>query len=111
MVSWRDCYEKSLNVRAKIAQGVNAVLQKYDFIICPTAPAPAFKFNEKVDDPIAMYLSDLFTTFVNLARIPSLSVPAGKTKAGLPVGIQFCGKKFSEDRILKFAKAWEEQNA
>ena len=106
-----DCYEKSLNVRAKIAQGVNEVLQKYDFIICPTAPAPAFKLNEKVDDPIAMYLSDLFTTFVNLARIPSLSVPAGKTKAGLPVGIQFCGKKFSEDRILKLAKAWEEQNA
>ena len=106
-----DCYEKSLNVRAKIAQGVNEVLQKYDFIICPTAQAPTFKLNEKVDDPIAMYLSDLFTTFVNLARIPSLSVPAGKTKAGLPVGIQFCGKKFSEDRILKLAKAWEEQNA
>lgn len=106
-----DCYEKSLNVRSKIEQGVNEVLEKYDFIICPTAPAPAFKLNEKIDDPIAMYLSDLFTTFVNLARVASLSVPAGKTKDGLPVGIQFCGKRFSEERILKLAKTWEEQNA
>jgi aspartyl/glutamyl-tRNA(asn/gln) amidotransferase, A subunit len=106
-----DYYEKSLNVRSKIEQGVNEVLEKYDFIICPTAPAPAFKLNEKIDDPIAMYLSDLFTTFVNLARVASLSVPAGKTKDGLPVGIQFCGKRFSEERILKLAKTWEEQNA
>ena len=96
-----DCYEKSLNVRAKIAQGVNAVLQKYDFIICPTAPAPAFKLNEKVDDPIAMYLSDLFTTFVNLARIPSLSVLAKtvmeefQTRGSVPA-VSVCPELFPE---------------
>ncbi|AGT43711.1 Asp-tRNA(Asn)/Glu-tRNA(Gln) amidotransferase subunit GatA [Treponema pedis] len=104
-----DCYEKSLNVRAKIETVVNDVLDKYDFIICPTSPTPAFKLNEKVNDPIAMYLSDLFTTFVNLAHIPALSIPAGKNGSGLPIGIQFCGKRFSEDRILKLAKAWEER--
>ncbi len=105
-----DCYEKSLNVRAKIEREVNAVLSEYDFIVCPTNPAPAFKLNEKVNDPMAMYLSDLFTTFVNLARIPSLSVPAGKTKTGLPIGVQFCGARFSEDRILKLARAWENRD-
>lgn len=104
-----DCYEKSLNVRAKIENDINSVLTQYDFIICPTAPTAAFKLNEKVNDPIAMYLSDLFTTFVNLARIASLSIPAGKTKTGLPVGIQFCGARFSEARILKLAKSWEER--
>jgi aspartyl-tRNA(Asn)/glutamyl-tRNA(Gln) amidotransferase subunit A len=55
-----------------------------------------------------MYLSDLFTTFVNLARIPSISVPAGKTAEGMPVGIQFVGTHFSEGRILEIAQAWEE---
>ncbi len=106
-----DCYEKSLNVRAKIEMGVNDVLDKYDFIICPTSPTPAFKLNEKINDPIAMYLSDLFTTFVNLAHIASLSVPAGKNSEGLPIGVQFCGKRFSEERILRLAKAWEERQS
>jgi aspartyl-tRNA(Asn)/glutamyl-tRNA(Gln) amidotransferase subunit A len=57
-----------------------------------------------------MYLSDLYTMFVNLARIPSLSVPAGKTKAGMPVGIQFAGAMFSEARLLRTAQAWEEEH-
>ncbi len=104
-----DCYEKSLSVRLKIEKEVNKVLSEYDFILCPTSPTPSFKLNEKVDDPMAMYLSDLFTTFVNLSRVPSLSIPAGKTKQGLPVGIQFCSSRFSEERILKLAKAWEER--
>lgn len=105
-----DCYENSLNVRNRIQNDIEKVFKTYDFIICPTAPAPAFKLGEKIDDPIAMYLSDLFTTFVNLARVPSLSVPAGKTEDGLPVGVQLCGKHFSEERILKLAKYLEEDN-
>ncbi len=106
-----DCYEKSLSVRKRIEKDINNVFKDYDFIICPTAPSPAFKLNEKVDDPIAMYLSDLFTTFVNLSRVASLSVPCGETKAGLPVGVQFCGKRFSEEAILKLAKSWENKNS
>lgn len=102
-----DTYKKGMSVRARIQKDIGDILSKYDFILCPTSPTTAFKLGQKVDDPLAMYLSDLYTTFVNLARIPSLSVPMGKTKAGLPVGIQICGAHFAEEKILKAAKAWE----
>jgi aspartyl-tRNA(Asn)/glutamyl-tRNA(Gln) amidotransferase subunit A len=102
-----DCYKKGMSVRARIQKDVGEVFKKYDVLLCPTSPTVAFKLGSKVDDPLAMYLSDLYTTFVNLARIPSLSVPMGETKAGLPVGIQICGPHFGEERILKIAKAWE----
>lgn len=103
-----DCYKKAMSVRARIQKDITQVFSSYDIILCPTSPTPAFKLGSKVDDPLAMYLSDLFTTFVNLARIPSLSVPMGQTKEGLPVGVQICGPHFGEDRILGLAKAWEE---
>ena len=102
-----DCYKKGMSVRARIQKDVGEVFKKYDVLLCPTSPTVAFKLGSKVDDPLAMYLSDLYTTFVNLARIPSLSVPMGETQAGLPVGIQICGPHFGEERILKIAKAWE----
>ena len=106
-----DTYKKGMSVRARIQREVAALFEQYDLILCPTCPTPAFKLGEKYDDPLAMYLSDLFTTFVNLARIPSLSVPAGANKNGLPVGIQFAGKMFSEVKILQVAQAWEEEHA
>ncbi|MEL3906143.1 MAG: Asp-tRNA(Asn)/Glu-tRNA(Gln) amidotransferase subunit GatA [Treponema sp.] len=102
-----DCYENSLRVRSRMEAEIGTVLQNYDFIFCPTAPAPAFKLGEKVNDPLAMYLSDLFTTFVNLAHIPSLSIPAGKAQDGRPIGMQIAGAKFSEEKILRLAKTWE----
>ena len=77
-------------------------------ILCPTCPTAAFKLGSKVDDPLEMYLSDLYTTFVNLARIPSISVPAGYTKKDkMPIGMQFAGKMFNESFILKVAQSWE----
>lgn len=106
-----DCYENSLKARSRIQKDVEKVFESYDFILCPTSPTPAFKLGEKVDDPIAMYLSDLFTTFVNLSRVPSLSVPLLKTEAGLPVGIQIVAKHFDEKSILQFAKNLEVMNA
>ena len=102
-----DCYESALRVRARMEKEVGAVLQQYNFIFCPTAPTPAFKLGERVNDPIAMYLSDLFTTFVNLSHIPALSIPAGKAKDGRPVGMQIVGAKFSEEKILRLAKTLE----
>ena len=105
-----DTYKKGMSVRARIQREVAALFENYDLILCPTCPTPAFKLGEKYDDPLAMYLSDLFTTFVNLARIPSVSIPAGKSSDGLPIGIQFAGKMFSETKILQLAQAWEEEH-
>lgn len=106
-----DCYENSLKARSRVQKDVENVFKNYDFILCPTSPTTAFKLGEKVDDPIAMYLSDLFTIFVNLARVPSVSVPLLKTKAGLPVGVQIVAKHFGEKNILQFAKNLEVMNA
>ncbi len=105
-----DTYKKGMSVRARIQREVAALFENYDIILCPVCPTPAFKLGEKYDDPLAMYLSDLYTVFVNLARIPSVSVPAGSNKDGLPVGIQFAGKMFSEKKILELAQAWEEDH-
>ena len=102
-----DCYESALRVRARMEKEVGAVLQQYDFIFCPTAPTPAFKLGERVNDPLAMYLSDLFTTFVNLSHIPALSIPAGKAQDGRPIGMQIAGAKLSEEKILRLAKTLE----
>lgn len=105
-----DCYKKAMTVRARIQKEISSVLEKYDFILCPTSPTTAFKLGSKVDDPMAMYLSDLFTTFVNLARIPAISVPAGKTKDNLPVGIQFAAAHFNDAKLLQIAQAWHESH-
>ena len=105
-----DCYKKGMTVRARIQREIAELFNTYDLILCPTCPTPAFKLGQKVDDPLEMYLSDLFTTFVNLARIPSISVPAGETKDGMPVGIQFAGAMFSEPVILRVAQSWEEDH-
>ena len=87
---------------------VAKVFESYDIILCPTCPTAAFKLGSKVDSPLEMYLSDLYTTFVNLARIPSISVPAGRTsKDGMPIGMQFAGKMFNEALILRLAESWE----
>ena len=103
-----DTYKKGMTVRARIQREVAAVFEKYDLIICPTCPTAAFKLGSKVDDPLEMYLSDLYTTFVNLARIPSICVPCGITsKDKMPVGIQFAGPMFSEAKILRIAQNYE----
>ena len=103
-----DTYKKGMTVRARIQRDVAKVFESYDIILCPTCPTAAFKLGSKVDNPLEMYLSDLYTTFVNLARIPSVNVPAGRTSSdNMPVGMQFAGKMFSEPKILRIAQAWE----
>lgn len=108
-----NCYKTGQSVRARIQRDIAKVFESYDLILCPTCPTAAFKLGEKVDSPMEMYLSDLFTTFVNLARIPSISVPCGKTSddnptaKNMPVGIQFAGKMFSDAKILRIAQNWE----
>ncbi len=106
-----DTYKKGMTVRARIQREVAKLFEDYDLIISPTCPTTAFKLGQKVDDPLEMYLSDMYTVFVNLARIPSINVPAGKTNTdGMPVGIQFAGAMFNEAKILRVAQNWEDDH-
>ncbi len=112
-----DTYKKGMSVRARIQREVAELFKSYDIILCPTCPTAAFKLGQKVDDPLEMYLSDLFTTFVNLSRIPSISVPAGYTSGSaaqggtpMPVGVQFAGAMFSEAKLLRIAQNWEDEH-
>ncbi|MGL4981312.1 MAG: Asp-tRNA(Asn)/Glu-tRNA(Gln) amidotransferase subunit GatA [Treponemataceae bacterium] len=105
-----DCYKKGMSVRAKIQKEITALFTQYDIILSPTCPTPPFKLGERVDDPLAMYLSDLFTTFANLARTPALSMPAGTTKDGLPIGIQIAGGHLSDEKLLQIAQTWHQSH-
>ena len=81
--------------------------KKCDCLITPVAPTPPFKIGEKVDDPLQMYLSDIFTIPVNLAGLPGMSVPCAISKEGLPIGVQFIAPPFREDALLHAAYAYE----
>lgn len=103
-----DIYDVGKKLQALLEAKIDVLMHQYDIILCPTSPTPAFKLGEKVNDPAAMYLSDLFTNFANIARTPSLSVPAGIcSDSGLPVGVQFASGKLCEEKILRLALAWE----
>jgi aspartyl-tRNA(Asn)/glutamyl-tRNA(Gln) amidotransferase subunit A len=79
-----------------------------DVIVTPTAPTPAFRIGEKVEDPLQMYLSDILTIPVNLAGIPAISLPCGFSREGLPIGLQIMGKHFDEGMLLRVAYAFEQ---
>ena len=81
-----------------------------DVILTPTAPTPAFRFGEKSNDPISMYLSDIYTISTNLAGLPALSVPCGFTDSGLPVGMQLIGRAFEESSLLSIAHAYDREH-
>jgi len=101
-------YLKAQKVRTLLAQDFAVAFQKVDAIVTPTSPAAAFKLGEKVDDPLAMYLADIYTVTADLAGIPGISVPCGKTKEKLPIGLQILGKHFDEATILRVATAHEQ---
>jgi aspartyl-tRNA(Asn)/glutamyl-tRNA(Gln) amidotransferase subunit A len=100
-------YLRAQKVRALIASDFSAAFQKVDAILTPTTPTAAFKLGEKTDDPLQMYLADIYTVTGSLAGIPGISVPCGKTKIGLPVGMQIFAPHFSEGRVLQIARAFE----
>ena len=104
-------YLKAQRVRALIAQDFTRAFEKVDGIIAPVSPFPAFKLGEKVDDPVAMYLSDIYTITGDLAGIPCMSVPCGNTAAGLPVGMQILTKHFDEAGMFRLAGAHERSRA
>ena len=101
-------YLKALKVRTLIRQDFTEAFKRCDVIVTPTSPTPAFKLGEKTDDPLQMYLSDIFTISGNLAGVPGISVNCGFTKSGVPIGLQITGKPFDEATILKVAHAYEQ---
>ncbi len=101
-------YKKATQVRTLIRQDFDTAFESCDVIACPVTPTAAFKIGEKIDDPLKMYLSDIFTLATNLAGIPGISVPCGLSKNNLPIGIQFMGNHFQEDILLKVAYNYEQ---
>ena len=100
-------YLKAQRVRALIARDFTEAYKKCDVILTPTAPSGAFAIGEKADDPIAMYLNDVFTVTVNLAGLPGISVPAGLSAEGLPLGLQLIGRAFDEETLFRAAGVLE----
>jgi len=100
-------YLKAQRVRTLLTRDFEEAFTKVDAIVGPTCPTPAFKLGEKVDDPLAMYLADIYTVTANLAGIPGISIPVGANKDGLPIGMQIFGKHFAEAMILRVAYAYE----
>jgi aspartyl-tRNA(Asn)/glutamyl-tRNA(Gln) amidotransferase subunit A len=96
-------YKKAQKVRRLIKEDFKKVFETVDFIISPTTPTTAFKIGEKIDDPLSMYLNDIFTTAANLSCNPAISIPAGNDASGLPIGLQIIGRDFDEAGVLKFA--------
>ena len=99
-------YGKAQKVRTLVQRDFQKAFERVDVIVAPTTPSAAFRTGEK-EDPLSMYLNDVFTIPVNLAGLPGVSVPAGFTKGGLPVGLQVIGKAFDEAAVLRTAKAYE----
>ena len=97
-------YSKAQKVRRLIQERTTAIFQDYDFILLPAAPGPAWKLGAKMEDPVEMYLADIFTVQANMAGIPAICLPTGTTPDGLPIGMQLMAPRFEESKLLAFAK-------
>ena len=102
-------YKKALQARSLIIAEYERVFEKYDFILSPVAPTPAYKLGSKTGNPIEMYLGDIYTVPVNIAGVPALSLPCGKTEGGLPIGMQLIGKALSEPLLYRAGFAFEKE--
>ena len=101
-------YKKALQVRTLIRKGFDEVFSKYDFVLGPTAPTTAYQIGEKVNDPLAMYLGDIYTVSANIAGLPAFVLPCGFDTAGLPIGLQLIGKPFDEVTLLRAGYTFEQ---
>jgi aspartyl-tRNA(Asn)/glutamyl-tRNA(Gln) amidotransferase subunit A len=102
-------YLKGQKVRTMIRNDFKQAFENVDAILTPTSPTPAFRRGEKLDDPLAMYMSDIFTVTTNLAGLPGISIPCGLTEDRLPIGHQILGPDFQEERVLRIAAALERE--
>lgn len=95
-------YSKAQKVRRILKEKTEEVFNQVDFVLTPTTPTPAFGFNDNTDDPITMYLQDIFTVYANLVGCPAISIPVGNHSSGLPFGMQFMANDFQEEKLLSF---------
>jgi len=100
---------RAQKTRTLIRNDFEKAFQEVDAILTPTSPTPAFKFGEKSEDPISMYLSDIYTISTNLAGLPGISVPCGFSENGLPIGMQLIGQAFEEEKLLAIAHAYDRE--
>lgn len=103
-------YLRAQKVRSLITRDFTEAFKKVDAIVTPTSPTTAFRIGERTDDPLAMYLSDIYTVTGDLAGVPAISIPCGSSSQGLPIGLQIFGPPFSEGRILQVAQAFERES-
>src|SRR5437016_12614802 len=103
-------YRKAQQVRTLIKNDFLNAFKSCDGIITPTAPTPAFALGEKVDDPLAMYLNDIYTVTANLAGVPGINVPCGLSSNSLPIGLQLLGPYWSEGTLFRLAHAYQKAN-
>jgi aspartyl-tRNA(Asn)/glutamyl-tRNA(Gln) amidotransferase subunit A len=101
-------YLKAQKVRTLLYRDFVEAFQQVDALVTPTSPTPAFKLGEKTDDPLQMYLADIYTVTGDLVGVPGISVPCGKSKSGLPIGLQLFARHFDEARLLQLAHAFEQ---
>ncbi len=102
-------YNRALKVRRLIHADFERAFSEADVIVGPTSPTPAFRIGDKTEDPLAMYLCDVYTVAANLAGLPGISIPCGRTNSGLPVGLQIQGRPFDDAGVLATAEAWERE--
>tara|TARA_Y100001970_G_scaffold248626_1_gene318334 strand:- start:412 stop:1890 length:1479 start_codon:yes stop_codon:yes gene_type:complete len=101
-------YGKALKVRSSMEKRVSQIFEKYDYILGPVSPFPAFKLSEKTKDPLSMYLADIYSVLANLTRVPAISIPGRPSKDGLPIGIQLMGRRFEDFKLLSTATKIQE---
>ncbi|HEV2021161.1 MAG TPA: Asp-tRNA(Asn)/Glu-tRNA(Gln) amidotransferase subunit GatA [Terriglobales bacterium] len=101
-------YVKAQRVRTLLGQDFDQAFTQVDAIVTPTTPTPAFRLGEKADDPVSMYLADIYTVTADLAGVPGISIPCGRSKSGLPIGLQLVTRHFREDTLLRLARNCEQ---
>jgi aspartyl-tRNA(Asn)/glutamyl-tRNA(Gln) amidotransferase subunit A len=104
-------YLKALKVRRLIRRDFDRAFESVDLIAGPVCPTPAFKIGELIDDPLAMYLLDIYTISANLTGLPGISIPAGVSSSGLPIGLQLMAPPFEEERLLRAGRMLERERS
>jgi aspartyl-tRNA(Asn)/glutamyl-tRNA(Gln) amidotransferase subunit A len=104
-------YGRAQKVRAAIRKEMETSFQDFDVLLTPTTPTVAFALGDKVDDPLSMYMNDILTVTANLAGIPAISLPCGRSNEGLPIGLQLMAPRFGEEKLFRVAAAYENETA